>query len=102
MGRGKGAGKGEGDAAEILGAGHWAFYHQGRLTSCRGVRTPRQVALFLPVGLLFFLYSPFPNQWVLSARTLLTVPELLACIDTYQQRERRFGLTSAQLRPAAT
>jgi undecaprenyl diphosphate synthase len=30
------------------------------------------------------------------------VPELLTCIDTYQQRERRFGLTSAQLRPAAT
>jgi undecaprenyl diphosphate synthase len=30
------------------------------------------------------------------------VPELLGCIDTYQQRERRFGRTSAQLRPAAT
>jgi undecaprenyl diphosphate synthase len=30
------------------------------------------------------------------------VPELLGCIDTYQQRERRFGLTSAQLRSAAT
>jgi undecaprenyl diphosphate synthase len=30
------------------------------------------------------------------------VPELLRCIETYQQRERRFGLTSAQLRPAAT
>jgi undecaprenyl diphosphate synthase len=29
-------------------------------------------------------------------------PELLACLETYQQRERRFGLTSAQLRPAAT
>ena len=30
------------------------------------------------------------------------VAELLSCLDTYQQRERRFGLTSSQLKAAAT
>jgi hypothetical protein len=57
-----------------MASSRWA--HTGYLSNV-DLTNPVELALFMPAGLLYFLFAPFPWQ-ISSFRQLLALPEMLA------------------------